>query len=463
MSPRTQSRCIDLQIVNFSSLEKVWFVLSLAVLSFLYGTAVGKWEWFPHSFLDRAVKQVRTLTSGPTIFTGPRVYDRKGARVVAPEKMQAGLTLISSSWKNSDGWDPELRLIDQDGRVLHKWRIDRTELFGRGTIQEENPSDPSKAGVQGSLLLPGGDVVVNLEYVGMARLNACGDVRWTLPEGNHHSIARADDGSFWTPGVSQQPRSTSERYPDGFPGLQNQKVWVDRILHVSENGKILDDLNLLDILFANDLDRYIPKGMGPEVQKIKTDPVHLNDVEPLSAAMAKEYPLFDAGDLLLSLRFPDLVFVLDPGSGEVKWYESRHFTRQHDPDFLGNGWIGVFDNRRDGTERGRMLGGTRIIALRPHTDSTKVLFPTRHSEPHYTAWQGKWQALENGNMLLAETTAGRVVEVDSSGRTVWEWIHAPLSRSKVPSVPKATRVDVTRQTVASWSCSSERSPSPAKR
>lgn len=436
------------------SFAKVWFVVSLAGLAFLYGIAVGKWEWFPHSFLNRAMDQARSASllisqdQGPTTFTGPRRYDWKGTRIPRPEETQPGLTLISSSWKGPGGWEPELRLIDRKGEVLHKWRLDREEVF-----QETGNKRPSKAGVQGSYLLPDGDVVMNLEYVGMARFDACGRVKWTVSEGNHHSISRADDGSFWTPGASDSRQTSTPAYPNGFPGL-NKPVWMDRLLHISANGEVLERINVLDILRENGLERYIAKGMGPRVGEIDNDPVHLNDIEPLSAAMADEYPLFEAGDLVASLRYPDLVFVLDPETAEVKWYESRHFTRQHDPDFIGGGWIGVFDNQRDATKRGALLGGTRIVKIQPHTDSVTVPFPTPRSELHYTPSQGKWQQLSNGNMIVVETIGGRVAEVSPDGRTVWEWAQTPVDDSTVPSVTKATRHDLTRKEVASWPCSS---------
>lgn len=91
----------------------------------------------------------------------------------------------------------------------------------------------------------------------------------------------------------------------------------------------------------------------------------------------------------------------------------------HDDDQLPSGWIGVFDNNRDGTFRGTALGGGRIVALQPHTDSTRILFPTAHSDTFYTEIMGKWQWLENGNILLTEARAGRVIEVDTAGRTIW--------------------------------------------
>ena len=137
----------------------------------------------------------------------------------------------------------------------------------------------------------------------------------------------------------------------------------------------------------------------------------------------------------------------------MKWHASAPFILQHDPDFLGDGWIGVFDNNRDFTPRGTMLGGSRIVALQPHTDSMEVLFPTSRSEPFYTGVMGKWQLLENGNLLLTEATAGRIVEVAPTGSTVWEWIAPPYDDAMVPHVSEGTRYDVTTEGVASWTCS----------
>jgi hypothetical protein len=60
-------------------------------------------------------------------------------------------------------------------------------------------------------------------------------------------------------------------------------------------------------------------------------------------------------------------------------------------------------------------------------------------------------------MLLTEAEPGRVVEVDSTGRTVWEWIHKPYDNS-VPWVTKASRHDLTPEDVASWPCSTMEHP-----
>ncbi|PSQ91209.1 MAG: hypothetical protein BRD30_03620, partial [Bacteroidetes bacterium QH_2_63_10] len=119
-----------------------------------------------------------------------------------------------------------------------------------------------------------------------------------------------------------------------------------------------------------------------------------------------------------------------------------------------DGWVGIFDNNMDFTKRGKMLGGSRIVAVQPRTDSVEVRFPTPRSDPFYTDATGKWQQLPNGNMLLTESKAGRVVEVAPSGRTVWEWVIPPYSESKVSRISQAVRHDLTPADVADWPCSS---------
>lgn len=440
-----------MQSPNRETVERGGFLLSALLLVFVAGYLTRDLGWFPHSLLQSAMGQgeriVTTATGGPD-FTEPRtgVNGRSGAATreggggVAP-----ALTLITSTWRDF-GWNPGLKLIDRDGQVLHEWRVNPTELFSES--DHRRGTSLSEQDVHGSTLLPDGDVVVNVEYAGTARLDACGDVEWTVSEGNHHSVARAADGSFWIPGVSQRRQPTSQRYPEGYPGLDG-RIFHSLILRVSPDGELLRTIPVLDLLYENDLERFIPKND----QHDQEDVLHLNDVEPLSPEMAAEYPLFEAGDLLASLRNLDLVLVFDPESLEVKWSASRPFIMQHDPDWMGDGWIGVLDNNWDDTERGTMLGGSRVVALQPHTDSSRVLFPTADSDPFYTAHRGKWQQLGNGNLLLAESDEGRIVEVGPDGRTLWEWTAESYDDSSVPSVTRASRVDLTREEVAAWPCS----------
>lgn len=447
---------------SISRFEKGTFVVSLMLLSFVYGFAARWHGWFPNALLERASEQLTGLyvawTPGPVARAG-RVYDRSGVRTPDASATQPGLTLLQSSWNGEDGWTPGVRLVDQSGRVVHDWTLDQETLF-------PNPPD-GKGGVSarrslhGSHLFPNGDLLVNLQYIGTVRVDACGEVLWRAPIGGHHSIERAADGSFWVPGMSPGLRSATKRLPDGLPGLETP-LYLDRVVHLAADGTVLDSIDILDVLYANDLERYLSKASQPRAgtdDPETTDLTHMNDVEPLPPSMAADYPLFEAGDLLVSLRDLDLVFVFDPASLDVKWHASAPLIQQHDPDFIGNGRIGIFDNNEDFTARGTMLGGSRIVVLQPHTDSTVVRFPTSRSEPLYTDIRGKWQALDNGNMLLTEGQTGRVVEVAPDGRTVWEWVHPPYSADNTVAVQQGERYDLTAADVASWPCSSA-APTP---
>lgn len=433
--------------LNFA---RVWFISSLVVLSFVYGTAVGKWELFPYSFLDRATDQAReVLNRGDENSIGAhhdRVFDRQGTRTHEPEQVASGVTAITSWWKTSEGPKVGMRLIDREGTVLHEWLVDRGEVFSG--LQER---DPTRTDIQGSLLLPNGDVLFTLENVGTVRLNSCREILWTQVEGNHHSIAQAEDGSFWIPGSRSE---SAGKYP-GLKELGLETVWLDRLLHVSEEGDILADISVMDLLYENNLGHIIF-----QYNRSSRDVTHLNDIEPLSPSLSGEYPMFDSGDLLVSLRRLNLVFVVDPETRDIKWYSREPFIWQHDPDFIGDGWIGIFDNNiriGNSTEE-----GSQIVALQPHSDSTHILFQPNIVDRFYTYHRGKWQMLDNGNMLLTEEETGRALEVSAEGKPVWEWVHEPYG-SKVPSVTKATRYGLTHEDVADWPCSSVDSITTAAR
>lgn len=438
------------------AVERLLIIVAISVLAVIYGFAAHRFHLFPYQPLERAFEQASTVlaqnAASTPHFMRRAVFDHHGAKVIDKSKMQPGLTLIASHWKDWD-WSPGLRLVSADGRVLHEWKTDPAELWpptaGGAFAGQSYP--------HGSLLFGNGDVVFNLEYTGTLMIDACGEVKWYVEHQNHHSIAMDDDGNFWVPGnvVYEHGDPEHMRYFNQFPGLYlapGEPIWEDRILQVSAEGEILQDLALLEVIYENDLQRYLPK-----TAKLRNgDITHMNDVEPLGRELADEYPLFEAGDLLVSVRNLHLVMVLDPDTREVKWYSADEWIEQHDPDFIGDGWISVFDNNKNfGNRMSKMLGGSRIVAIRPHSGEFKELYTSGDGNFFYTPRGGKTQHLANGNLLLTEKDSGRVFEVTADGQLVWEWI-ADSNRggNMVAEVMEGTRYDLTPQQVAQWPCSS---------
>ena len=282
-------------------------------------------------------------------------------------------------------------------------------------------------------------MLFNIEYAGLVMMDACGEVKWKIGYKDqnyvtHHCLTRNQDGNFWVCGqvrwFADNPESAG--HLEKLPGLE-LPLYEDRLLEVSSEGEILREINLVQVLYDNDLERYLVK----VADSTSKDVVHLNDIEALPDRIAAEYPMFEAGDLVVSMRGINMVLVVDPDSGKVKWHATDPFLKQHDPDFTGGGWITLFDNHMDFTERGTMLGGSRILAMRPHTGEIREAYPVNESTGFYTRLAGKWQELDNGNMLITEARPGRVFEVTSDGRMVWEWIHQRYNEKLIAEVLEA--------------------------
>ncbi|MDQ8155459.1 MAG: arylsulfotransferase family protein, partial [Gemmatimonadota bacterium] len=80
------------------------------------------------------------------------------------------------------------------------------------------------------------------------------------------------------------------------------------------------------------------------------------------------------------------------------------------------------------------------------------VYPTRPGQAFYTMYRGQHQRLPNGNLLLSESMAGRVIEVTAQGDIVWELINR-YDEQDIASVNDAIRYPDGYLTVTDWSCS----------
>lgn len=426
--------------------------LAAAALLFVYGFATAHFRWPPAGFLATA------MSEGRAWFTKDKPLDhhyrpaRHEFAGVSPESRTTSqhITLLTGYWPEH-GWRAGVRLIDASGQVLHHWHTVPDELWPVSPYSDAiaRTFPANRSAVHGTHVFDDGDLVCNLEYYGLVRLSAAGTVKWRLSRRTHHSIAVADDGSLWVCAMNWRS-ALSDLYPR-LAGLA-PPLQEDTVMQISPAGEVLREISVYDVLFHNGMqDQIWRRGRtGPDL-------VHLNDVEPLPAALAPQYPLFAAGDLLVSLRDLDTVMVFDPTTLRVKWWSDRPFMRQHDPDFLGDGWVSVFDNHPDGAPQGQFLGGSRLLRVRPHTGEVEVIYAPGATpkvgggRPFYTDLGGKAQQLSTGGWLLTEAMAGRVFEIDTHGEVVWEWAQARTpDGTLVSEVMEGTRYGFTREQVAAW-------------
>jgi hypothetical protein len=418
---------------------RILFGVSLALVSYAIGVATGEFRLPPHRLLGElwaAQKDWQehwrsNLGIEPTRHLGKSRHHAEDAVRDVDKKTSAGVTLLESMFDQEVG----LRLIDLEGNTIHTWPARFSEIFPNpGIIDAEwgLPSNDWEVLIQGASLYPGGDVVFNFSGLGLVRMDACGDVEWKLPVAPHHSINIADDGNIWTLGHRIYDQGTPN-----FPGLR-PPFRDELILEIAPDGKLLRQSSVLKLLYDNDLAGVLfPIGIEALEDEPMTDLLHANDVEILSANDASAFALFEAGDALVSMRNLNLLVVFDPDTGVVKWAQTGPWLRQHDPDFLPDGRILVFDNRSDHAD-GRLLAGSRLLAVDPVSRAVETVYEGTESEPFFTDGRGKADLLTNGNFLLTETQFGRVFEVTPDGEIVWSFINR-YDDDRIVHVNGATR------------------------
>ena len=190
---------------------------------------------------------------------------------------------------------------------------------------------------------------------------------------------------------------------------------------------------MLDALYDSDHMGLLATG------RARLDVTHMNDVEELSEELADDFPLFEAGDLLVSLRNLNVVIVIDGKTEKIKWFFTHPLLRQHDADFVAGGLISIYDNHDEYSEMSTQLGGSRILTVDPETNDVSIAYSGSAEQPFYSQAAGKHQLLPNGNLLITEAMAGRVFEVTPAGDIAWSWQVDIWPDNMVPEVLEGTR------------------------
>jgi hypothetical protein len=294
-------------------------------------------------------------------------------------------------------------MLSPDLTIVHHW-----PLLEDGVEDEE--ADPTRKLTHGFSVLTDGSVIYAFEAgKSLHRKDWCGRTIWAAAGKYHHNVTVDDmETTVWT-----------LRHDHGGDHAQSEKI----VQLAVADGKIVREISLADIIAANpDIDilelrrdheedvRENARGLpGPWL----TDPFHLNDVDPLPRNLAGAFPQFAAGDLLVSARNLNLLFVMDPDTLAVKWWRAGATIRQHDPDWMADGRISVYDNRMT-------RGYSEIVEIDPATLAKTVKVDGRDLD-FYSRARGKVEAIPAGGWLIASPGQGRVVELAPDGTIALEF------------------------------------------
>ena len=403
--------------------EVVAFTAGLLAFAFVGGMAVGRLGLFPYPILNAAWDAASDWRANWRAYAGirpkylqPTDRTEGGVTIHDPARAFAGYTLVATYM--GDHYDAYL--LDMDGQVVHRWDASARRLFPESAIAQ-SAGGTAVLDIHGVHLYENGDLVVSLGGQGAAKLDRCGRVVWRIAQETHHHVEPLPDGGVIIPDRVKRAEVAPDRPkiglgPSGF-------YYDDRILHVDASGRVVSEKSVIDILWQSGWASVLLS--GPDLAKtVETeDPVHLNDVELLTPELAAAFPLFEPGDLMLSLKHSNTILVVDPDDWQVRWSMTGPMLMQHDPDFLPNGNILVYDNRVTGPKP--LLGNTRLIEVSPTSRTVVRVHEGTGDQAFYASERGEQQVLPNGNILLVAPFGGRLVEIaaDSNYEVVWEWVN----------------------------------------
>ncbi|MEM6971425.1 MAG: arylsulfotransferase family protein [Pseudomonadota bacterium] len=348
--------------------------------------------------------------------SGLRLVSRDGA--IPGYRVLTGMFGVDDGSGAGDLFAHRSILLSPDMEIVRVWDLeDGLEVSG---------TDRNRAITHGFALTEDLSPIYNLDGGNVIRrLGPCGGLIWEREGGYHHSVTI---GPFDGRDVVWTLRSADEFENKGFAALD------------LETGEDLTSFTMGDLIEANpqtgafEIRRSINDwgatgNRRPHQVTWLKDPFHTNDIEALPADRAGAFPGFETGDVMISARSPNLVFVVDPETLRLRWYSHGPWIRQHDPDWQPDGRITVFDNRM-----GRDFSEIRVIDPKSRADGVMV---DGAEMGFYTRIRGVHQVLPGGNVLVSSPQQGRVFEVTPDGRVVLEIINQSTDGARSYNITSA--------------------------
>lgn len=398
--------------------------------------------------VDAALKAVEeTPILVPTPFLQPT--RRPGAGVTVNRRANDGALIFVAGFFEGDN---QMRLMRRDGSVVRRWPVRFSELFPQPDHMRRPPATDWNVDTHGALALPDGSVLFNFEYGGLAKLDRCGDVAWTLGYRTHHSIEPASGGGFWVPGRRYVASGGGRLAPFRAPYHE------DMILRVSAEGEVVTEISVSELMYEAGLEPLLTANGHWYLTEAawNEELVHLNKIAELDSGIADAFPGFEAGDLALSLRDYNLLMIVEPGTWRVKWHQVGPWIRQHDPEFNADGTITVFNNNAYANHKvspGDPAASypSSILRIDPVSGDTDVVFGDRPGQEMLTVLRGKHEVLPGGGFLITEAEGGRLLETNAAGEIVWEYINR-YDAENVAELSEARLYSPDYFTVDDWSC-----------
>jgi len=404
-------------------------MLSFAFLTFLAGVAVGAFEVFPYAHFEKAwhaAKAVKAYYDGtdqydPTIWR-PANNRPGGVLRRIPNREYAGYTVYASG--HSDG----VYLIDMEGQLVHSWKVPFHDLWDK-TAETTDPVAGDKIFARKGVLQPNGDVIILYSALdtplwgyGLARLDRNSRVLWKYLGRAHHDMDVRPDGRVY----ALVHRYVTEQQDDA---VVPSPVIEDWLVILSPEGEVEIEMSLHRAIEQSDF-----RSLLWHFRK-RTDPpgdyTHANTVKLITPEIASKFRFAKPGQVLVNMRNLGTIMLFDLEQRQAVWQISGAWRHAHDPDFLDDGRMLIFDNKGHYGPEGK----SRVLEFDPVSQEITWMYAGTVDDPLASHIRAAVQRLPNGNTLITESHGGRLLEVTRDKQIVWEYVNPIRAGSKQSLVP----------------------------
>ena len=347
------------------------------------------------------------------IYENLRIFDKK----LSPPTLSENLILISRHDGDLGRSIVEIRDLNTF-EVLHSYKTNFDEVYKKIDLSKDefkylkrdkgvnrfymwHPSITNK----GELIFHSSSPLIKIDF------NS--NIVWINDENIfHHSTNLDDEENIYVPSHYKPYSKLVSEYVGLNSATENYNFGDDAINILDKNGKILFSKSVTEILIEHGyLNRIFSQ------QSHKTDPIHLNDIQPV----LKDTKYFKKGDLFLSLRNLSMIILYRPSTNKIIKIIEGEFYNQHDVDILDESRISIYNNNVFlNYKNERIVKNNQIIIYDFETNSFSKKFEKTFIENEInTSTHGLVDFLQDGSAIVEDRNNGRIFYLNSEGEVVW--------------------------------------------
>lgn len=410
------------------------FTLATLLTVFLAGMATASYKSFPYALFQPLLAGI-DLAVGTVLFdeTDLEIRWKIPLRDITGVTVNDGaprLTLIGTAVGDS------VLLVDETGKTRHSWGKKYSEIWpDQKHLMTLRALDDRYFYYRDARLLDDGGIVTVMNTVGitpwgagMLRFDRDSNVLWKndLPFYNNFTIGY--DGRLY--GLYHQVNKTGIKNLESLPPpLLEDTIGIVDI----RTGELRDSISIPAAFarspFAAMLTHVGQDGSG--------DYLHSNAVDVI-ARRIPGVPWAQPGRIIVSLRNPGIMAIIDPASKTVVHAAFLPTRRQHCLHLDSKDNLLAFDNHGGGAVSGG--GFTRLVALAPDSLALRWKYDGSAETPLASDEWGCIQELGDGGFMAVDGENGRVFDIDAQGIVLWEYTTPIRQGNHVPVLTFARRI-----------------------